>query len=105
MNNLGLLCLWFGMAPQCLSGLENLIHLIWPFPLAANPVPQQTQYAIVGDLCPECSAGDLDQATAGDGRWKISWYPVQCNVGESNFIYSFQGSNPYYLKLQVANTR
>ena len=74
-----------------------------PFP--ANPVPQQTQYAIVGDLCPECQSGDLDQATSGDGRWTISWYPVQCNVGSSNFIYSFQGSNPYYLKLQVANTR
>lgn len=73
--------------------------------LAANPVPQQTQYAIVGDLCPECQSGDLDQAATGDGRWKISWYPVQCNVADSNFIYSFQGSNPYYLKLQVANTR
>lgn len=72
---------------------------------AANPVPQQTQYAIVGDLCPECSNGDLDQATGGDGRWSISWYPVQCAVGDSNFVYSFQGSNPYYLKLQVANTR
>ena len=72
---------------------------------AANPVSQFTQYAIVGDLCPECGTGALDQATYGDGRWTISWQPVQCNVGDSKFVYSFQGSNPYYLKMQVANTR
>ena len=72
---------------------------------AANPVSQFTQYAIVGDLCPECGTGALDQATYGDGRWTISWNPVQCNVGNSSFVYSFQGSNPYYLKMQVANTR
>lgn len=72
---------------------------------AANPIPKNEQFAIVGDLCPECKTGDLDLATTGDGRWTISWTPVQCNVGNNSFIYSFQGSNPYYLKLQVANTR
>ena len=53
--------------------------------------------------------GALDQASVGDGRWTIAWTPVQCPVGTahgtSTFFYSFQGSNPWYLKLQIANTR
>ena len=53
--------------------------------------------------------GALDQASVGDGRWGIAWTPVQCPVGTgrntSHFFYSFQGSNPWYLKLQVANAR
>ncbi len=53
--------------------------------------------------------GALDQASPGDGRWTILWTPVQCPVGvgraASPFFYSFQGSNPWYLKLQIANTR
>lgn len=59
----------------------------------------------VTDLCPECKPGDLDQARAGDGRWQINWYPVQCNVTNTPFWYSFQGSNTWYIKMQVANTR
>jgi len=31
--------------------------------------------------------------------------PVQCAVGSSTFQYAFVGSNPYYVKLQVTNTR
>ncbi len=54
-------------------------------------------------------AGALDQASVGDGRWTIAWTPVQCPVGTaqgaSTFFYSFQGSNYWYLKLQIANTR
>ena len=26
---------------------------------------------------------------------------MQCAVGETSFVYSFQGSNPYYIKLQA----
>ncbi len=56
-----------------------------------------------------CRTGALDQASPGDGRWTILWTPVQCPVGvgraASPFFYSFQGSNPWYLKLQIANTR
>lgn len=44
-------------------------------------------------------------AQNGDGRWQINWYPVQCNVTNTPFYYSFQGSNTWYLKMQVANTR
>ena len=32
-------------------------------------------------------------------------HPVQCAVGSSNFQYAFVGSNPYYIKLQITNTR
>ena len=38
-------------------------------------------------------------------RDPISWQPVQCAVGDSPLQYSFQGSNPWYLKLQVSNGR
>jgi len=30
---------------------------------------------------------------------------VQCAVGSSVFQYAFVGSNPYYIKLQITNTR
>ena len=72
---------------------------------AANPIPLTTQYVLVSNLCPECKAGDLDQEIAGDGRWTIQWYPVQCAVGSTPFVYSFQNSNPYYVKMQVSNHR
>lgn len=49
--------------------------------------------------------GDLDQQLAGDGRWKIEWYPVQCPVGSSTFKYGYQGGNPWYRKIQAANGR
>jgi hypothetical protein len=55
--------------------------------------------------CPECSLGDIDIATPGDGRWDVQWTPVQCDVGSSTFVYSFEGSNAFYLKMRVANTR
>jgi len=72
---------------------------------AVNPVPLTTQYVLVSNLCPECLAGSLDQEIAGDGRWTIEWHPVQCAVGSTPFVYSFQGSNPYYIKMQVSNHR
>lgn len=30
---------------------------------------------------------------------------MQCNTGEAPFQYSWQGSNAYYLKMQISNTR
>ena len=30
---------------------------------------------------------------------------MQCAVGTSTFQYAFVGSNPYYVKLQITNTR
>ena len=73
--------------------------------LGLTPISTTVQYAIVADECPECARSDLDLSEAGDGRWKISWTPVQCAVGNTFFQYSFAGSNPYYIKLQITNTR
>ena len=71
----------------------------------ANPVGNQTRYLLISDMCPKCKAGDIDQEIDGDGRWLAYWTPVQCDVGASPFVYSFQGSNKWWLKLQVANHR
>ncbi|KAL0033434.1 hypothetical protein WJX77_009283 [Trebouxia sp. C0004] len=71
----------------------------------ANPISTAVQYGIATDECPECLSGSLDLAQDGDGRWTIDWYPVQCNVGDSYFQYSFQGSNAEYVKMAITNTR
>ena len=59
-----------------------------------TPIPQTVQYVMVSNECPECLAGSLDQASNGDGRFKIDWHAVQCNVGSSSVVYGFSGSNP-----------
>ena len=71
----------------------------------ANPISTFTQYAIATDECPECLTGALDLGQDGDGRWGISWYPVQCDVGSTTFQYSFAGSNAQYVKMAITNTR
>ena len=72
----------------------------------ANPISIATQYAIATDECPECLTGALDLAQDGDGRWGISWYPVQCAVGSTTFQYSFAtGSSATYVKMSITNTR
>jgi hypothetical protein len=53
----------------------------------------------------QCATGALDLATTGDGRFPGSWTALQCDVGNTGFFYSFQGSNSYYVKLSVTNTR
>lgn len=69
----------------------------------ANPV-RGTFLAVVDDRCPECKTGSIDIAKNGDGRWKINWKAVDCPV-EGGLQYIFQGSNKYYLKMQVMNHR
>ncbi len=39
----------------------------------------------------------------GDGAWGMTWIAVPCGV-TSNVQYLLQGSNSYYIKLQVRNT-
>jgi hypothetical protein len=36
---------------------------------------------------------------------QVEWFPVQCPVGSSTFKYGYQGGNPWYRKMMVANTR
>jgi len=62
-------------------------------------------YAYVNDLCPGCSNGDLDLGINGDGRWQIEWKANDCPVGDTYLQYLFQGSNDYYIKVQVRNNR
>lgn len=62
-------------------------------------------FVFVKDLCPECQAGSIDLAENGDGRWKVQIQAVQCPVGNSKLEYKFQGSNPWYLKIQIRNSR
>ena len=50
-------------------------------------------------------AGDVDLAVDGDGRWDIEIRGVQCPVGNTAIQYWFQGSNEWYLKLQIRNAR
>jgi hypothetical protein len=49
--------------------------------------------------------GDVDLGVDGDGRWDITIQAVQCPVGSGKINFKFQGSNEYYIKLQVQNSR
>ena len=62
-----------------------------------------TFIVFVDNICPECQAGDLDLGTSGDGRWDIEWIAVPCPGSIGNLQYMGQGSNPFYIKLQVRN--
>ncbi|OWF52842.1 Expansin-YoaJ [Mizuhopecten yessoensis] len=72
--------------------------------LGLNPIIGQ-HIVFVKDMCPECKKGDVDFSETADGRWNISIRAIQCPVGNTSIEYKFQGSNEYYLKLQVRNAR
>ncbi|KAK9902216.1 hypothetical protein WJX75_007899 [Coccomyxa subellipsoidea] len=60
---------------------------------------------IVNNICPECSRGDIDQNIDGDGRWKIEWYAVPCNVGDTKMRYDLVVKTYYWIAIVVSNTR
>ena len=60
---------------------------------------------VLCNRCPECSFGDVDLNLNGDGRWKIEWHAVPCNVGDSKLKYSIVVSTYYWFSLVVSNTR
>lgn len=60
--------------------------------------------AYVNDRCPECLTGAIDLGWTGDGRFPITWKAVDCPV-IGNLQYLFQGSQPFYMKLQVRNNK
>jgi len=71
----------------------------------ADPVPTSPTLVYVTDLCPGCPGANLDLSFVAqrDGQWGIHWIAVPCPVvGSVTFV--FQGSNPYYIKLQARNT-
>ena len=55
--------------------------------------------AIVDNLCPECSFGDLDLGESGDGRWDLEWSFTECP--SHDLIITSQGSNSFYGKIKV----
>ncbi|KAL8591884.1 hypothetical protein ACOMHN_044380 [Nucella lapillus] len=108
-----------GLSNQ-IDALAALNYVIWHnskacgmcFRVTGNGVglgndPLNGEYIVfVKDLCPGCGEdGSVDFSLSGDGRWDIEIQAVQCPVGNNKLQYSFQGSNPWYLKLQVANYR
>ncbi len=74
--------------------------------------PSGTIQVIVADRCPECRPGDLDfnlpafQALTGEstGRFPVSWHIISPPL-DGPIAYRFQGSNPFYAKVQVLNHR
>jgi len=70
----------------------------------ANPPPTTPFLVYVNNLCPSCVNDGIDLGLSGDGAWDISWKAVACPV-TTNIQYLFQGSNAYYIKLQVRNTK
>jgi len=58
-----------------------------------------------GSRCPECAFGDIDINKNGDGRWKVEWYAVPCNTGDSSLRYDIVVSSYYWFSLVVSNTR
>jgi hypothetical protein len=46
--------------------------------------------AAVADECPECTATSLDFQNNFGGRDPVNWVAVQCDVGSTPFVYSFQ---------------
>lgn len=64
------------------------------------------------DRCPECISGDIDLSPEAfekiakiiDGRINISWYVVPCEVTGNIAIHYKEGSNKWWLGIQVRNT-
>lgn len=73
-----------------------------------NPIKGKRK-AVIVDLCPGgCGQTGIDFAINGDGRWKINYKAIDCPTipGTNGKIqFRFQGSNPYYIKLQARNTK
>lgn len=67
----------------------------------ANPISKTAFTVFAHDQCPECAKTSIDLSTSGDGKWGITWKAVACPVGSEKLKYKFQGSNTYYLKMQV----
>ncbi|XP_068731175.1 uncharacterized protein [Montipora capricornis] len=73
-----------------------------------NPIVGKKKAVIVDYCASGCGENGLDLFVPGDGRWKISFVAINCPTisGTSdNIQMRFQGSNPWYIKLQARNTK
>lgn len=74
--------------------------------------PLGTVTVRIVDQCPTCAANDLDLTpsafaaigTPSNGIEPVTWQVVDCPVS-GPIAFLFQGSNPFFLKLQVRNHR
>jgi hypothetical protein len=74
--------------------------------------PEGTVLVRVTDFCPTCAEGELDLsepafdaiADPGQGIAPISWERVECPFS-GPVAYRFEGSNPFFYKIQVRNHR
>ncbi|KAK9829703.1 hypothetical protein WJX72_007439 [[Myrmecia] bisecta] len=74
--------------------------------IGVTPISRNWTYGFVDNLCPECEVGSIDQNLNGDGRWKIEWFPIPCNVGAGKFYYSiFPGAFQHWAMFAISNTR
>lgn len=75
--------------------------------------PHGEATVIVTERCFDCPPGALELsetaflqiANATSGIVPIAWETVACDVGEQTMQLEFEGSNPYYLKVQVQRHR
>lgn len=75
--------------------------------------PKGTVTVRIVDLCPECKSGDLNLseqaftmiADRAAGRVRISWVPVACAVSGPIGIHFKEGSNAYWMAVQIRNSR
>lgn len=65
----------------------------------------ETFTVLVKDYCPNCMPGIPLLTDDVDGRMWMEMQAIQCPVGNTTLEYKFQGSGPYYIKLQVRNAR
>lgn len=70
-----------------------------------TPIPIGTYTVFINNECPTCSNNGIDLGLNGDGAWDVNWVPVPCPVGSTKLQFKYQGSNLYYLKVQVRNSR
>eukprot|EP00026_Physarum_polycephalum_P015188 Phypoly_transcript_15813.p1 GENE.Phypoly_transcript_15813~~Phypoly_transcript_15813.p1 ORF type:complete len:283 (+),score=30.89 Phypoly_transcript_15813:98-850(+) len=72
-----------------------------------NPIPSGSFMVFVDNECPTCESGGLDSNLGLDGAWDMEWTLIECPMPSSkpNIQFAYQGSNPYYIKIQVRNTR
>jgi len=73
-----------------------------------DPIKGKRKTVIV-DLCAGgCGQTGIDFYTPGDGRWKIDYKAIDCPTipgANGKIQFRFQGSNPWYIKLQARNTK
>ncbi|XP_078352117.1 uncharacterized protein LOC144636790 [Oculina patagonica] len=73
-----------------------------------NPIVGKTKAVIVDQCAGGCGETGLDLYKQGDGRWKISYKAINCPTipgSDGKIQLRFQGSNPWYIKLQARNTK